>query len=341
MRNPEALALELNEIAASSEPLPDRAEALLVALGHAVPFDGAWMALADPQHNSYVSLASVDLDPATVDFLSGPMNARDIELTGTNRWRPPLSASDLPFPITELPTWADCLIPAGYHEALAVTLFTPDGRNVGFLALLSGSERPPPQEVRALLGSLTPVLARALDPMRSLLPAARLVQGATAGVVLRRDGETVELPGLPDHSLLSPGSPLLVAAHAAIGDGLVYSSFRWPLGGRHAPDGHTRVSVLASTEDVPSILTGLVLLSPPGNLRGLTPRELEVLGLLVEGCSNREISRILVVAQRTVAAHLEHILAKLSTPTRTLAAVRAEREGLYVPRPRSPPRDRP
>jgi DNA-binding NarL/FixJ family response regulator len=56
-----------------------------------------------------------------------------------------------------------------------------------------------------------------------------------------------------------------------------------------------------------------------------------VLGLLVEGCSNHEIARALVVAPRTVAAHLEHVLVKLEAPTRTLAAVRAEREGLYVP----------
>jgi DNA-binding NarL/FixJ family response regulator len=82
---------------------------------------------------------------------------------------------------------------------------------------------------------------------------------------------------------------------------------------------------------VPSGLTGMALLSPATDLRGLTPRELEVLGLLVEGCSNQEIARTLVVAPRTVAAHLEHVLGKLEAPTRTLAAVRAEREGLYVP----------
>jgi DNA-binding NarL/FixJ family response regulator len=60
---------------------------------------------------------------------------------------------------------------------------------------------------------------------------------------------------------------------------------------------------------------------------------LEVLGLVVEECSNQEIARTLVVAPRTVAAYLEHILAKLGAPTRTLAAVRAERDGLYVRAP--------
>ena len=52
---------------------------------------------------------------------------------------------------------------------------------------------------------------------------------------------------------------------------------------------------------------------------------------MVDGASNQEISLQLVLAQRTVAAHLEHILAKLDAPNRTLAAVRACREGLYVP----------
>jgi DNA-binding NarL/FixJ family response regulator len=76
----------------------------------------------------------------------------------------------------------------------------------------------------------------------------------------------------------------------------------------------------------------MVLVSQPGDLRGLTPRELEVLGLLMDGSSNAAISRALLIAPRTVAAHLEHIMAKLSARSRTLAAVRAEREGLYVPR---------
>jgi hypothetical protein len=56
-----------------------------------------------------------------------------------------------------------------------------------------------------------------------------------------------------------------------------------------------------------------------------------VLGLVVDGCSNQAIARELVVAPRTVAAHMEHILVKLQAQSRTLAAVRAEREGLYVP----------
>jgi DNA-binding CsgD family transcriptional regulator len=140
------------------------------------------------------------------------------------------------------------------------------------------------------------------------------------------------MPGLAAHPRLAPGSPVLRAARGRIdGGGHVYTSFVWPLGGAHAPGGHVRVTTLAPTDDVPTSPTGMVLLSPAGDLHGLTPRELEVLGLLIDGRSNHEIARALVVAPRTVAAHVEHILVKLDAPTRTLAAVRAERDGLYVP----------
>jgi DNA-binding CsgD family transcriptional regulator len=311
---------------------------MLEVLHRVLPFDGAWLALTDPLGTGYHSLASVDLDEPVVEFLSGPLMARDIEVTGTDRARPPLSPSDLPYPAEQLPTWAECLMPAGIHEALAVALFAPTGRHVGFLALLSGDPQPPSPAVRRRLGRVSSVLAHGIDPMRSLGTAARLVRGATAGVVLCTDGGCQDLPGLATDELLAPGSPVITAAAERAGNGEVCASFLWPLGGWHAPDGHVRVTVLAAPGDVPSALAAVVLLSPASDLHGLTPRELEVLGLLVEGASNQEIARALVVAPRTVAAHLEHVLVKLGSPTRTLAAVRAERDGLYVPassRPRA------
>jgi DNA-binding CsgD family transcriptional regulator len=317
--------------AASAGSTSERAQALLEALRRVVPFDGAWLALADPLSHAYSSLASVDLDVSTVDFLSGPLMARDIEVTGTNRARPPLSPSDLAYPAEELPTWADCLMPAGINEGLGLALFAPDGRHVGFLTLLSAGRQPPPPATRRRLGLLAPVLAHGIDPMRSLLTAARVVRAATAGVVLRAEGGCAALPGMQADALLAPRSPVLAVARERIREGHVYSSFLWPVGGPHAPDGHVRVTVLGAPEDAPPGLTALALLSQATDLHGLTPREMEVLGLLVEGCSNQEIARTLVVAPRTVATHLEHILGKLGTPTRTLAAVRAERSGLYVP----------
>jgi len=331
MRSHQAGELLVAEAAASAATPSERAQAMLEVLRRAIPFDAAWIALPNPFSSSYWSLASADLDDRVVDYLCGPVTGHDIEAGGGDRDRPPVSRSDLPPAVQELPTWSDCLVPAGIHEALAVALFAPGGRHVGFVALLSGSRQPASPAMRRRLGRLAPVLAHGIDPMRSLVTAARLVRGATAGVVLRADGGCQALPGLPAHVLLVPRSPVLAAARERIDDGNVYSSFLWPVGGSHAPDGHVRVTVLAAPEDAPPGVTAVALLSPAAHLHGLTPRELEVLGLLVEGCSNHEVARALVVAPRTVAAHLEHILVKLGASTRTLAAVRAERDGLYVP----------
>lgn len=329
-------SLALAEIAASTGPLSERSQEMLQTLRRLVPFDAAWLAVADPMSSTYTSLAGTDLDEGTLQYLSGPETAHDIEVAQANRVSPPLSPSDLSIPAGDLPTWADCLIPAGFREALSVALFDRGQRHVGFLALLSTSTQSPSPVMRRRLHRLTAVLAHGIDPLRSLAAAARVVRGATAGAVLCRDSATRPLPGLDGDALLGEGSPVVTVARSCIDEGQVFASFLWPCGGRHAPDGHVRVTVLASPTEAPASVLGTVVLSPVTNLRGLTPRELEVLGLLIDGCSNQQIARALVVAPRTVAAHLEHILVKLGAPTRTLAAVRAERQGLYVPLSPSP-----
>ena len=64
----------------------------------------------------------------------------------------------------------------------------------------------------------------------------------------------------------------------------------------------------------------------------LTPREFEVLQLLTQGQTNREIGRNLLVSVSTVKIHVEHILAKLDVSDRTQAAVRAIELGLLQTR---------
>jgi DNA-binding NarL/FixJ family response regulator len=60
----------------------------------------------------------------------------------------------------------------------------------------------------------------------------------------------------------------------------------------------------------------------------LSPREREVLQLLAQGLTNREIARTLTVSASTIKIHVEHILAKLEVSDRTQAAVRAIELGL-------------
>ncbi|WMX47731.1 response regulator [Streptomyces roseicoloratus] len=60
----------------------------------------------------------------------------------------------------------------------------------------------------------------------------------------------------------------------------------------------------------------------------LTEREREVLGLIADGRSNREIARALVLSEKTVKTHVSNILMKLDLADRTQAALWAVRHGM-------------
>jgi DNA-binding NarL/FixJ family response regulator len=66
----------------------------------------------------------------------------------------------------------------------------------------------------------------------------------------------------------------------------------------------------------------------PERTDALTGRELEVLRLLAQGLSNKEIARGLHLAEETVKFHVRHILAKFSVQSRTQAVLTAMRLGL-------------
>jgi DNA-binding NarL/FixJ family response regulator len=59
----------------------------------------------------------------------------------------------------------------------------------------------------------------------------------------------------------------------------------------------------------------------PSELAGLTPREREVLCLIVAGANNREIAESLYISERTVKNHITHILSQLNVRDRTQAAM--------------------
>jgi ATP/maltotriose-dependent transcriptional regulator MalT len=90
-----------------------------------------------------------------------------------------------------------------------------------------------------------------------------------------------------------------------------------PLGARPSLD---RVATLATQLAVATQLNS--------RSAGLTPREVEVLRLVVEGHSDPEIAQRLVIGSRTVQSHVTSILAKLEVSSRTAAATYAVRHGL-------------
>lgn len=66
----------------------------------------------------------------------------------------------------------------------------------------------------------------------------------------------------------------------------------------------------------------------PGQVEELTGRELQVVRLVAQGCSNHEIAGKLVISEKTVKTHISNILSKVHLADRTQLAIYALKRGL-------------
>jgi DNA-binding NarL/FixJ family response regulator len=79
----------------------------------------------------------------------------------------------------------------------------------------------------------------------------------------------------------------------------------------------------------PQVAARLMREAPaPESPETLTQRETDVLRLLAQGKSNKEIAAALIIGEKTVKTHVSNILGKLGVPSRTQAALYAVRVGL-------------
>jgi DNA-binding NarL/FixJ family response regulator len=75
------------------------------------------------------------------------------------------------------------------------------------------------------------------------------------------------------------------------------------------------------------------VVSTPESPEALTERETEVLRLLAQGQSNKQIAHGLHITEKTVKTHVSNILSKLGVQSRTQATLHAVRIGLVSPNP--------
>ena len=68
--------------------------------------------------------------------------------------------------------------------------------------------------------------------------------------------------------------------------------------------------------------------SAPEIIESLTPKEIEVLGLMASGCSNKEISLALHKSEGTIKNHVSNVLSKLNARDRTRAVLTAIEKGI-------------
>jgi non-specific serine/threonine protein kinase len=152
--------------------------------------------------------------------------------------------------------------------------------------------------------------AGALVPAARLLGAARglyQISGTEAQPYIQKVGDRAQTAA---GARLGPGA--FAAAYEA-GQGLSFI--------QAIQEGLETVDAIAAT------------LSSPKSMRaatasGLTPREREVLRLLADGDSDRQIAAALSISPKTAGNHVSRILAKLGVTTRTAAATHAVRHGL-------------
>jgi len=65
-------------------------------------------------------------------------------------------------------------------------------------------------------------------------------------------------------------------------------------------------------------------------LSNLTPREMQILQLVIEGKTNRAIAIEIYISEKTVEFHLDHIYTKIGVRSRLMAGVWAIQQGIMV-----------
>jgi DNA-binding NarL/FixJ family response regulator len=180
------------------------------------------------------------------------------------------------------------------------------------------------------------VLAAAADlAAEPALTAVRMLCGRGARLLLMVDGsDAMEVPwldgcsvhGFLDWAELDPKVLADAVADVAAGKFAVSATLARRL--------ISRAGRPAAVPAVPGRPGPAARMSRTTTAVALTPRELQVLRLMAEGLSNKQVSRRLVISEHGVKRLVGNVLAKLNCPNRTLAVVRAMDDGLLAAEPR-------
>lgn len=309
-------AAQIGVLVATATDPAEIADECLRQFGAIVPHCGVALCAWDPFARAHRPVGSIDYPADVLDYLSDGFFRLDPAYAvmrrgeaGLRRWR------DMPASYLDSYSVQSVFRPAGYREGLTAYLVTREGRYAGAFHVSTATTRDPDDEAYATIEWLRLVFASVCDVMRRPLWLAASLEPTAHAVVVSRAGNIVELPGRCAGPWLNGDSVLLRLVRPRLGREW---RFLWDDDG----GGWHRIHVLPSGDD------SLIAETPTSLPHELTPRELDVLTLVAAGWSNQAIADALIVTQRTVATHVEHLLEKLDCSNRVACTALAVTEGL-------------
>jgi DNA-binding CsgD family transcriptional regulator len=303
----------------------ERAEEVTRTLQRLVRCEAAAVVVRDPHSAAHVVLSSSGYEPSLLehavgDFLDDPV-IRRIRAGEPRalRWSDIRSEWGVDFADNE--SAQRFLIPMGFHEGVTMRLATGGGRETGVVHVSWAKRTDATIGRRTLLEDMRGLLAGTCDVLaRPRTMAAGLVEDACA-VWVTAAGAVAELPDRPAGALLFEGGDLREhLRHRWAGSGSP-REFLWLDGAGQ----YHRVEVFPCGGG--DVLVASRSIAAP---HGLTQRQLQVLGRVAAGSTNRVIARELAISYRTVTTHVEHLLTKLGCASRTELAARVLADGLLL-----------
>lgn len=312
-------------IIADTAPLEERAEAVIDELAHIIAYDAAQISWWDPQCCTHRTVTSRGYTADMREALNGPAYRDDLVWEVLESRREPVFWSDCPFERRDSAFYIDAVEAHGFGEGATMLLRDLRGEHRGMLSLSLESASAPAAAVHELLGIVGAGMIPLVDRLASVRQFAAMRWPAQPAAALDPENGWIPLTrgGLPPRTLLQVATDAITRVERPM-------RFHWHdpdpgRGGRRARPAPLMVELLPLTHPT---CRAVLVWTPRPLPYGLTRRELEVLALLATGASNTAVAEALCLSVRTVTTHVERILAKTSAPTRTAAALLAEREGL-------------
>lgn len=312
------LFAEVGAILGSAATREERAAEVLRALRAVVPYAAGAVTAVRCGSVEHLSLANAGYPAGVEEYLNGAFNRADpAYLTMRRRPGRPLRWRDAAdyrssYSATEV------FGPAGFDEGVTVCLRNRRGHYTGSLHLSVTDRRHPTDPAMRFLGYLPTMLGELVD-LGTTVPPVPPPDGQAVVITAAGARRPGQLPPLPE---------ALVREIRALAAADVLPAWFW----WRSPGGEAR---LITTERIgEEISVGNIAATLP---HGLSIRELEVLTLVAGGHTNTRIAHRLAITPKTVAKHVEHLLAKLDVPSRTAAAVLATRTGLLLLSPPAAP----